>query len=61
VTGFDPVDLSSTPAGAPLVPLPPIRLRRTEILTVLVLGLHQTIDLTLAPGHIVHRYPGRQP
>jgi len=26
-----------------------------------VLGLHRTIDLTLAPGHIVHRYPGGQP
>src|ERR1700724_3971649 len=34
VTGYDPLDLSSTPAGAPLVPLLPIRLRRTEILTV---------------------------
>jgi len=34
VTGFDPLDLSSTPAGAPLVPLLPIRMRRTEILTV---------------------------
>jgi len=34
VTGFDPLDLSSTPAGAPLVPLLPIRLRHTEILTV---------------------------
>jgi acetoacetate decarboxylase len=34
VTGFDPLDLSSTPAGAPLVPLLPVRLRRTEILTV---------------------------
>ena len=34
MTGFDPLDLSSTPAGAPLVPLLPIRLRRTEILTV---------------------------
>ena len=34
MTGFDPLDLSSTPAGAPLVPLLPIRMRRTEILTV---------------------------
>ena len=34
MTEFDPLDLSSTPAGAPLVPLLPIRLRRTEILTV---------------------------
>ena len=34
MTGYDPLDLSSTPAGAPLVPLLPIRLRRTEILTV---------------------------
>jgi acetoacetate decarboxylase len=23
-----------------------------------VLGLHRNIDLTLAPGRIVHRYPG---
>jgi acetoacetate decarboxylase len=34
VTRLDPLGLSSTPAGAPLVPLLPIRLRRTEILTV---------------------------
>ena len=31
---FDPADLTSTPYGAPLVPRLPIRLRRTEILTV---------------------------
>jgi acetoacetate decarboxylase len=34
MTGFDPLDHLSTPAGAPLVPPLPIRLRRTEILTV---------------------------
>ena len=31
---FDPLTVSSTPFGAPLVPRLPIRLRRTEILTV---------------------------
>ena len=31
---FDPTDVASTPYGAPLVPVLPIRLRRTEILTV---------------------------
>jgi acetoacetate decarboxylase len=31
---FDPTDIDSTPYGAPLVPSLPIRLRRTEILTV---------------------------
>jgi acetoacetate decarboxylase len=25
-----------------------------------VLGLHRTIDLTLGPGRVVHRYPGGQ-
>jgi acetoacetate decarboxylase len=34
VTPFDPLDIGSTPAGAPLVPLLPIRMRRTEILTL---------------------------
>lgn len=34
MTGFDPLDVTSTPAGAPLVPPLPVRLRRTEILTV---------------------------
>jgi acetoacetate decarboxylase len=34
VTPFDPLDIVSTPFGAPLVPPFPIRLRRTEILTV---------------------------
>jgi acetoacetate decarboxylase len=31
---FDPTDIDSTPHGAPLVPVLPIRLRRTEILTI---------------------------
>jgi acetoacetate decarboxylase len=35
VTAFDPLDVDSTPFGAPLVPPLPIRLRRTEILTVI--------------------------
>jgi len=34
VTPFDPAQVSSTPFGAPLVPVLPIRLRRTEILSV---------------------------
>jgi acetoacetate decarboxylase len=34
VTEFDPADLTGTPYLAPLVPPLPIRLRRTEILTV---------------------------
>lgn len=34
MTPFDPADIESTPFGAPLVPPLPIRLRRTEILTV---------------------------
>jgi acetoacetate decarboxylase len=31
---FDPTQIASTPYGAPLVPVLPIRLRRTEILTI---------------------------
>lgn len=31
---YNPLDITSTPVGAPLVPPLPIRLRRTEILTV---------------------------
>jgi acetoacetate decarboxylase len=34
VSPFDPTEIASTPFGAPLVPVLPIRLRRTEILTV---------------------------
>jgi len=34
VTPFDPGQVSSTPFGAPLAPVLPIRLRRTEILSV---------------------------
>jgi acetoacetate decarboxylase len=34
VSPFDATDVRSTPYGAPLVPVLPIRLRRTEILTV---------------------------
>ena len=34
MTPFDPLDTASTPFGAPLVPPLPIRLRRTEILTI---------------------------
>jgi acetoacetate decarboxylase len=25
----------------------------------IVLGLHRMVDLTLAPGHVVHRYAAR--
>jgi acetoacetate decarboxylase len=34
VSPFDPLDVQSTPYLAPLVPVLPIRLRRTEILTI---------------------------
>lgn len=34
MTPFDPLNIASTPFGAPLVPTLPIRLRKTEILTV---------------------------
>jgi acetoacetate decarboxylase len=34
VTPFDPAQVSSSPFGAPLVPVLPVRLRRTEILSV---------------------------
>jgi len=34
VTGFDPRDVHGTPFGAPLVPTFPLRMRDTEILTV---------------------------
>jgi len=34
VSPFNPLDIESTPFGAPLVPPLPIRLRRTEILTI---------------------------
>jgi acetoacetate decarboxylase len=34
VSPFDPLDIDSTPFGAPLVPRLPIRLRQTEILTI---------------------------
>jgi len=34
VSPFNPLDIASTPFGAPLVPALPIRLRRTEILTI---------------------------
>jgi len=34
VSPFDPTDVTGTPFGAPLVPTLPIRLRRTEILTI---------------------------
>ena len=34
MTPFDPAQVSSSPFGAPLVPVLPVRLRRTEILSV---------------------------
>ena len=50
MTGFDPLDLSSTPAGAPLVPLLPIRMRRTEILPVVYrMGLDAAEELVPRP------------
>ena len=41
---FDPTTISSTPYGAPLVPKLPIRLRRTEILTVVYRTDHAAAD-----------------
>jgi acetoacetate decarboxylase len=40
VTPFDPAQVSSTPFGAPLVPVLPVRLRRTEILSVVYRTAH---------------------
>jgi acetoacetate decarboxylase len=45
---FDPLDLTSTPFGAPLVPPLPIRLRRTEMLTI-VYRTEQAISESLVP------------
>ena len=40
MTPFDPAQVSSTPFGAPLVPVLPVRLRRTEILSVVYRTTH---------------------
>jgi acetoacetate decarboxylase len=48
VTTFDPLDVASTPFGAPLVPPLPIRLRRTEILTV-IYRTHREAAESLVP------------
>ena len=40
MTPFDPAQVSSTPFGAPLVPVLPVRLRRTEILSVVYRTAH---------------------
>jgi acetoacetate decarboxylase len=47
VTQFDPLDITSTPFGAPLVPLLPVRLRRTEILTVVYRTDHDAAESLL--------------
>jgi acetoacetate decarboxylase len=44
VTPFDPLDITSTPVGAPLVPLLPISMRRTEILTVVYRTSHDAAE-----------------
>jgi len=44
VTPFDPAQVSSAPFGAPLVPVLPIRLRRTEILSVVYRTAHAAAD-----------------
>jgi len=46
---FDPTAIDSTPYGAPLVPALPIRLRRTEILTV-VYRTHRSAADALIPA-----------
>jgi acetoacetate decarboxylase len=49
---FDPRDVSGTPYGAPLVPSLPIRLRKTEILTVVYRTRRDAAD-TLIPEPLV--------
>lgn len=44
MTTYDPLDVASTPFGAPLVPPLPIRLRRTEILTVVYRTARETAE-----------------
>jgi acetoacetate decarboxylase len=44
----------ATPVMRPSAQLPAHRLAVREA----VFGLHRTIDLTLSPGRIAHRYPG---
>ena len=44
MTPFDPAQVSSTPFGAPLVPVLPVRLRRTEILSVVYRTAHAAAD-----------------
>ena len=49
---FDPSDLTSTPYGAPLTPPLPIRMRRTEILTVVYRTDREAAD-ALVPEPLV--------
>jgi acetoacetate decarboxylase len=44
VSPFDPLEVTSTPVGAPLVPLLPIRMRRTEILTIVYRTGHDAAE-----------------
>lgn len=44
---FNPLDIESTPFGAPLVPPLPIRLRRTEILTIVYRTSRQAAESLL--------------
>lgn len=44
---FNPLDIESTPFGAPLVPPLPIRLRRTEILTIVFRTSRQAAESLL--------------
>jgi acetoacetate decarboxylase len=41
---FDPEEVGSTPFGAPLVPVLPVRLRRTEIFTVVYRTVRAAAD-----------------
>jgi acetoacetate decarboxylase len=47
VSPFNPLDIASTPFGAPLVPALPIRLRRTEILTIVYRTSRQAAESLL--------------
>jgi len=63
LTFFDPASVNETPFGAPLVPRLPLRMRNTEILTIVYRSLdaaiarfeafHWRADVTLAYGSVL--------
>ena len=61
VSPFDPRDVDSTPFGAPLVPVLPIRLRRTEILTVVYRTDRDAADALVPAPLRARRRPLRRP